>query len=218
MNKIFLLTVWIFIVSLFTANSYGQFLPKVYKSPEMKTESFSNNTVAILPVFAEYQDLKLMRGRNFIFENSPTLYESISQKEIYARLLKRKSKNKFVQAIQDVNKTNRILKENGIISNEEMLNHSYQDIATMLNVEAVIVCNIFNASTFNEFGAAGLSILFGQNIPTGYSGIAFSMHDGKTDDLIYKYARYIGSYYSRSLERNTSFLVKRASKRMKFKI
>lgn len=218
MKKFFLLPTLIFTISLFTSNIYGQFLPRIYKSPEMKTESFSNNTVAILPVFAEYHDLKLVTGRNYVFENSSTLYESISQNEIYAQLLKRRSKKKFVQTIQDIGKTNRILKENGITTNEEILQYSYSDIATMLKVDALVVCNIFNASTFNEFGAAGLSILFGQNVPTGYSGIAVSMYNGQSENLIYSYTRYLRSYYNRSLERNTSFLVRRASKRMKFKI
>lgn len=204
--------------SLFTTNTFAQFFPKIYKSPEMRTQSFAKKTIAILPVFVDIQDMRFIPDRNHIYPGNTHYQEAINQQEIYGRLLTRKHRNKFVQTIQDVNVTNRILTENGITSNEKILSSGYKKLAKILNVDAVLVCSILKAPSRTPFGAAALSIIREENVPTGVAGVAFTLYDGKTENAIYKYEKFMRSYYNRSLNRTTSVLVRKATRRMKFKV
>ena len=138
----------------------------ISKSDDYKKIAESHKIVAILPTNA-ILEIKNVTDVNKIREQEKIESKSF-QKNIFNWLEKRKKLNLVEINIQDVEETNRILKENGI---ESVIGKSYKEIANILNVDAVMVSKVTMAKPLTNseafFSSLATGFVFDSKVNSG---------------------------------------------------
>jgi hypothetical protein len=112
------------------------------------------------------------------------------QNSLYTFALEKKSENKITIEIQDINRTNALLKKNNI--NET--NYEAQlpeDLCKILGVDAVILGDIVASQPMSNGAAIATTLLIGFGGRTNTAKAKISLYDGTDGKLLWSYAKDI---------------------------
>lgn len=177
------------VVLMMNASAFAQ--KKIYENPKMKTIAPTHKIVAILPFSVTIKMAKLPKGttQEDIIKQQKAEATNI-QNSVYTYLL-RKSK-KYTVGFQDVSKTNTLLKKAGI-TDENVGEKTMDELAKLLEVDAVIGGTIVTDKPISEGAAMASAFLFG-----GLGGRAneakttMTIHNGTDGELLWRYDRTVG--------------------------
>ena len=109
----------------------------ISNSADYKEIAKNHKVIAVLPTNAILEIKSAVDAEKI--KKQEKIESQNLQKSIYKWLQKGNEKKFITIEIQNVDETNRILKENGV---ETVIGKSYKDLAQMLNVDAVIVSRV----------------------------------------------------------------------------
>ncbi len=158
---------------------------QIFESPKMKEIISNHKTVAILPFNATISYRK--QPKDFTIEANKEAELKLGydmQSGMYTYLLRKTSD--YSVAVQDVEKTNALLKKNNLI--DKLAETTPEELAKILGVDAVIKCSYSYQKTKSEGGAIALTLLVGfgsGSVATG--ALTMQINDGKNGDLVWRF-------------------------------
>ena len=175
------------IVLMMNANAFAQ--KKIYENPKMKTIAPTHKIVAILPFAVTIKMAKLPKGttQDDIIKQQKAEATNI-QNSVYTYLL-RKSK-KYTLSFQDVSKTNVLLKKAGI-TDENITEKTMDELAKLLEVDAVIGGTIVTDKPISEGAALAKAFLFGFGGKTSEAKTTMTIHNAADEELLWRYDRIV---------------------------
>ncbi len=144
-------------------------------------------------------------------------YQQAFQNSMYSWFLKMKNKGRMTQEVQDMHKTNLILKRNSIEQADDLSNYSFDEIAKMLDVDGVFAGNVITTRSFSQGGAVAVAMLTGISVKTGDADVFVKLYDKEEGKLIWSFDRNVASSYANTPENVVDYLMKRVSKRFPYK-
>lgn len=199
-----------FIISLFTVLLVS--CQPVYTAKNYKEIANSHKTIAILPpkVIIEIKDVKNAQ----IVKEQEKLESDRFQKALTDYINEKQSKGIFFVTVQNVEETNKILAENGIIN---LTNESYKELAQILNVDGVVSSRVSLAKPMTNAEAFFTSMLTGWSADSRLSSVDMSITDKNTGKMFWNYNWISGSIFT-STERLTNDLMKNAIRNFPYKV
>jgi hypothetical protein len=183
MKRILLLA--LLVVATFAANAQFEGSKQVFESPNLKGEIAKHKTVAILPFATRISYRK--PPKDYSAESNKAQEDKLStsiQSSLYTFLL-RKAANYSVE-FQDVERTNVLLKKAGVF--DKLGEMTKDDIAKILQVDAVIGGQFETEQTRSEAGAIATTILFGGiGSKTGTGTLTLTINEGEKGSLIWRF-------------------------------
>lgn len=164
----------------------------IYQAPELSIREINHRTIAILPFDASIQYRKLPEDVSIsdIMEMEEEM-GYVFQNQMYISFL-RNIEDYFIE-FQDIDQTNTILLRNNV-DYGNILEYSKDEIATMLEVDALVSGRVLSSKPMSTGGALALGILFGEWAATNRVDVTLSVHDGSDAKLLWKYDHsYSGS-------------------------
>lgn len=201
--------------------SKAQLTAKVYEDPSLSGMVAAHTTVAILPMDVTVKDVKSNKKNRMTLEeikDAEESYRSGFQNSMYSWFLKMKKKGKFLKEIQDVTRTNALLKKNGIADVETLSEYTMDDIAKMLEVDAVFFGSVITTKSMSAGGAFAIAAITGIGVKTGDADVVIRLYDGQEGKMIWSFDRTVSSSYSSSPDEMVDYLMKRVSKRFPYKL
>ena len=179
MKKIILL-VCIMSTALFQAQT-----KQIFESPKLKEEITTHKTVAVLPFKSTISYKRLPKNFNPETNAEEEKKSGLSlQSGLYTYLL-RKSPDYSV-SIQDPEKTNILLKQNGSFDKIEEL--TPDALAKILGVDAVIKCTYAYQKTGSEGAAIVKTLLIGFGTgKVATSDLTMNIYNAKDGDLLWRF-------------------------------
>ena len=184
-KKFFSLTLVLLTCTYFHGFSQFEGAKQTFSAPNMKEEIGKQKTVAILPFDVAITYKRPPKN----YDSSANKNEEINiaknlQQSMYTYLL-RKS-DKYSVSFQDVDRTNALLKSNGIYGRIDEL--TQDSICKILKVDAVIKCRYAYEKTASEAGAIAKTVLLGSmGSKTGSGALTMQIYSGSTGDLLWRF-------------------------------
>jgi hypothetical protein len=144
----------------------------------------THKTVAILPFKATISYKRLPKNHDPAQqkEEEKTLAENMQQ-GMYTFLLRKAEK--YTVTFQDVERTNAILKKNGVFEKvDELLP---DDAARLLGVDAIIRCSYAYEKTNSEGGAIVKAVILGGGGKTGNGSLTMQIYSGVSGTLLWRF-------------------------------
>lgn len=144
----------------------------------------SHKTVAILPFKATISYKRLPKNHDPAQqkEEEKTLAENMQQ-GMYTFLLRKAEK--YTVSFQDVERTNAILKKNGVFEKvDELLP---DEAARLLGVDAIIRCGYAYEKTNSEGGAIVKAVILGGAGKTGNGSLTMQIYSGISGTLLWRF-------------------------------
>ena len=158
---------------------------QIYENPNMEDIISTHKTVAILPFTATIS-----------YRKQPKDYDPAANKDaernlgfdmqsgMYTFLLRKSSD--YTVVVQDVEKTNALLKKNNLI--DKLAETNPDELAKILGVDSVIKCSYAYQKTKSEGGAIALTLLVGFGTGSVATGaLTMQIYDGKSGDLTWRF-------------------------------
>ena len=182
----------------------------VYLSSDGKQLSAKHNIVAILPPNIVLKSTKGMSAE--AVKQQQIAEAKVFQQEIYTYMLKRKSKGQMVIDIQDVEKTNVVLKKNNL----DVSIMTTAELCGLLEVDGILSSQFSLSKPMSGGSAVALLFLTGFGASTNEVTVSMSLKDCSKKSLIWKYDhKYSGGVLSSPASLVQS-LMKDASKKMPY--
>lgn len=154
----------------------------VYKAPNYKEIAKSHKIIAVLPTNA-FIEIKSANDADKIKKQEKIESENL-QKSIFDWVKKRTSQGYISVDVQDVNETQRILKEKGI---ESTIGKSYKELAELLNVDAVITSKVTMAKPMTNAEAFFSTLLTGFFFSSKVTTADISLIDKNSGRMFWNY-------------------------------
>lgn len=158
---------------------------QVYQVPNLTEIVSTHKTVAILPFDAKITYRK--QPKNFNLEANQEQERTMSrniQSSMYTFLL-RKREN-YLVSFQDIEKTNTLLKKAGML--DKLDEFTKDEIAKVLNVDAVLGGRFETEQTKSEAGAIASAVLFGGfGGKTGTGTLTLMVNDAKDGEMLWRF-------------------------------
>ncbi len=183
---------------------------KVYYSEDARYLAHIQHTIAILPPTVSISASKKVEAEALKEQQRTESYNF--QQEIYAWLLKRKMKRQIIQEIQDVEKTNILLKRAGYP--DSLLTKG--EICQLLGVDGIISSNFALSKPLSQGAAIATAVLFGVSGSTNEVRVSMSIHDCSKTKLIWKFDHQFSGGLGSSPSRLVDNLMAMASKSMPY--
>jgi len=162
---------------------------KIFESPKMKQAVATHKVVAILPFQVTIKMKKLPKNTT---QEDITKQEKLEatniQNSVYTFLL-RKSK-KYTVSFQDVSKTNALLSKAGI-SIENLSTKTMDEVAKILEVDAVIGGSVVTDKPISEGGAVAMAALGLGFMKSNEAKTIMTIHNGTDAELLWRYERAV---------------------------
>lgn len=211
--KINLLILFVF-TSLITINAQTN----LYVNPEFETIAQEHNIIAVVP-FKTQVKLRPKQMKDMTTEQLHRLEkaegESI-QTAMYSWFLKRKKRGKLQSIeVQDPRTTTAILGRNDI-NYDNITNYTPQELAELLEVDAVISGEFETNKPMSEGASAALGILIGFWGSTNNAVINMSVHNAADGVLLWNYNKKVRGSIGSSPEDLINILMRKASRRLAY--
>jgi hypothetical protein len=189
----------------------------VYKSPDFETKASVHQTIAILPIKITQTGHVAKNETSTDIKDANEKWGYVFQESLHSYVLKQTAKNKKgpIVNFQAPQKTNALLKENNLRI-EDMYDRTPEELAKLLQVDAVLMTTLEKDKNFSDGVAYGLAAgrtiinVLSKNpnpIPWANSSdinMNSSLYDSKDSKLIWKTYRNGGT----DLPNNVDDLVK----------
>jgi len=191
--------------------------PQIYKATDFSDVAVTHKTVAILPAEVSIK-LRPNEAKKISPEDLQKNIETTSyaiQDKMYSWFLRRNEKKQFTVKFQDVSKTNSTLKNAGF-DYDDLALKSKEEIAKLLNVDAVISTTVRMDKPMSEGAALAVGIIFNTWGSTNNAVTSINVHEAKQGDLIWKYDYQAQGSVGSSPENLVNALMKNASKKFPY--
>jgi hypothetical protein len=188
----------------------------VYTASELQNQKNKHQEIAILPfdVTVQYNKLPKNVTTEQIEENEYEL-GFVLQNQMYNRFLRKMGQ--YTVDFQDIDKTNMMLKRNKI-SIQDLAEHSKDELARLLEVDAVISGKVLTTKPMSTGAAFALGILFDFWGPTNTADVTVSLHDGKDSRLLWKFNHVYSGTVGSSAEELTNAMMRPISRKFPYRI
>ena len=137
------------------------------------------------------------------------------QSALHSWFLKRKKQKKTDKNVQDPNRTNALLKKNNITS-ATIIEYTPEELAAMLNVDAVISGVLKTNKPMSEGASVALGLVFGFFGSTNSGTMEMSVNDGKSGGLMWKYSKKLNRSLGSDTDTVINALMRKASRRLTY--
>lgn len=182
MKKYFRIVLLVTLLSTFYSYSQDK---QIFESPKMVEFISSHKKVAILPFNATIGYRKLPKDFDAAANKEAELKLGYDmQSGMYTFLLRKISD--YTVEVQDVERTNALLRKNNLI--DKLGEISPEELAKVLEVDAVIKCSYAYQKTKSEGGAIALTLLVGFGTGSVATGaLTMQINDGKEGELVWRF-------------------------------
>jgi hypothetical protein len=189
--------------------------PSIYRAADFQTVAQTHKTIALLPFQVVMEAKKLPKNATLdIIKQQQQDNGYTIQSSAYSNLLKKQSR--ITVEVQDVDRTNALLKKAGI-AYEDLPTLPKEVLAALLGVDAVISGKVTLSSPMSEGAAIGSLRLVGFAGNTHKVTIAPTIHERLASKLLWKFDyKSAGSLYS-SPESLTDDLMEWVSRKFPYK-
>jgi hypothetical protein len=158
---------------------------QIFESPKIQEFISTHKKVAILPFNATIGYRKLPKDYNAEANKEVEMKLGYDMQSGMYTFLLRKSSDYTVE-IQDVERTNAILKKNDLIN--KLTETAPEELAKVLGVDAVIKSSYTYQKTKSEGGAIVLTLLVGFGTGSVATGaLTMQINDGKEGELVWRF-------------------------------
>lgn len=202
--------------SIFCLIGFSQ--TSLYENPDFDEIAKSHKTIAVVP-FKTQVKLRPKQMKDMTTEQLHKLEkaegESI-QTAMFSWFLKRKKRGKLQQIdVQDPKVTTALLKRNNI-DYDNINEYTPQEIAKILEVDAVISGEYETNKPMSEGASAALGILIGFWGSTNSAVINMSVHNAADGVLLWNYHKKVRGSLGSSPEDLINILMRKASRRLAY--
>lgn len=187
----------------------------VYKNSEFNQITSEHKVIAILPFDV------VIQYKNQSFYNNPDKLSDAEeymgtyfQEQLYLRFLKHL--NRYRIEIQDVSKTNTILKKH-YIDYSRMDEFTKEELANILNVDAVVSGKIFTTKPLSTGAAIALELLTENDAVTNEVNVNVSLNERNEGKLLFKYDHTYSGGLGSSPEKLTNSLISDVESKFPYK-
>jgi len=183
----------------------------VYKAKNFQETANSHRLIAVLPpkVIIEIKSAKEAEA----IRKQEKVESERFQNALVSYLNEHHSKNNVFIKAQNTEETNKILSDNNISS---LAGRSYQDLATLLGVDAVVSSRVSLAKPLTNGEAFFTSLLTGYAAPSKITTVDLSITDKTTGKMFWNYNWQTGGTFI-STEKLTNSLMKSAAYKFPYK-
>jgi hypothetical protein len=198
------------LVLFIVATLFLQSCAKVFYTPDARYLAGTQKIIAIVPQKVSIAARKKVDAAALI-EQQKT--ESINfQREMYSWMLKRKMQGNIFVDIQNVEITNAKLAAAGFQDGTLL---TPTDLAKILNVDGILTSNYSLSKPMSEGAAIAMAVLAEWWVPTNEAVVSLSIHDSRSDKMIWNYDHKLSSSMS-SPARLVDDLMREASRKMPY--
>ena len=180
-----------FAISLLPLHLLSQTSGREYTIDGIENAIKNHKIFAILPFHYKVALKKMPKGMTAADVRESEVKSSLAcQNSLYTFALEKKSENKITIEIQDINRTNALLKKNDI--NES--NYEAQlpeDLCKILGVDAVILGDIVASQPMSNGAAIATTLLIGFGGKTNTAKAKISLYNNTDGKLLWSYAKDI---------------------------
>lgn len=183
---------------------------KIYYTADSRSLAQSHQTIAIAP-----PKVSIAAGKNVSAEAMIEQQKTEStnfQREMYSWLLKRKMQGKILVEIQDVDVTNAKLSEAGLTNTQAI---APVEMCKILGVDGIMTSNYALSKPMSQGAAVAMFVLVGFAGATASTTVDLSVHDLKTNKMIFNYNHKVGSTFG-SAASLVDDLMRQASKKLPY--
>ena len=211
MKKIILSIV--LIISYFS--SYGQ--TRLFVDPEFSKHGNDHEIIAVIP-FETTISLRPKKMKELKEGQLEKMQQNESyniQQSMYSWFLKRKQQGKLWVEVQDVNKTNALLKKEGI-SYSNIKDFTAEEITAILGVDAVINGRFETNKPMSDGVDAALGILVGFYGATNRATINMFIHNADDGKVLVNYNKAVSGSIGSSTDQLINIIMRKASRRIPY--
>lgn len=158
---------------------------QIFESPKMLEFISTHKKVAILPFNATIGYRKLPKDYNAEANKEEEMKLGYDMQSGMYTFLLRKISDYSVE-VQDIERTNILLKKNNLI--DKLAETAPEELAKVLEVDAVIKCSYAYQKTKSEGGAIALTLLVGFGTGSVATGtLTMQINDGKEGELVWRF-------------------------------
>ena len=212
MTKKFLLSL---LVCLLTGSIYAQ--THLYENPNFDQISKDHHIIGIMP-FTATVTLRPKQMKDITPEQLGRMEKSEGesvQSAMYSWFLKREKRGSLRVQVQDISKTNALLKQNNI-TYENMAEYTPEQIAQILGVDALISGKFETNKPMSEGASLALGVLVGFWGSTNKAVINIFIHNGADGALLINYNKAVNGSVGSSTEDLINILMRKASRRVSY--
>ncbi len=189
----------------------------LYENPNFDSLTKDHKVIAILPFDAKVT-LRPKQMKDITPEQLARMEESEGesvQAGMYSWFLKREKRGDLRVKVQDTNRTNALLKKSGI-TYENMAEHTADEIAKILEVDAVISGKFETNKPMSEGASIALGMLVGFWGSTNKAVMNLYIHNGTDGELLINYTKGVSGSIGSSTEDLVNVLMRKASRRIAY--
>jgi pyruvoyl-dependent arginine decarboxylase (PvlArgDC) len=158
---------------------------QIFESPKIQEFISTHKKVAILPFNATIGYRKLPKDYNAEANKEEEMKLGYDMQSGMYTFLLRKISDYSVE-VQDIERTNILLKKNNLI--DKLAETAPEELAKVLEVDAVIKCSYAYQKTKSEGGAIALTLLVGFGTGSVATGtLTMQINDGKEGELVWRF-------------------------------
>ncbi len=158
---------------------------QIFESPKIHEFISTHKKVAILPFNATIGYRKLPKDYNAEANKEEEMKLGYDMQSGMYTFLLRKISDYSVE-VQDIERTNILLKKNNLI--DKLAETAPEELAKVLEVDAVIKCSYAYQKTKSEGGAIALTLLVGFGTGSVATGtLTMQINDGKEGELVWRF-------------------------------
>lgn len=160
---------------------------QIFAIPDLKEVISSHKKIAIIPLNTSIQYYKMPKNLESVIGDEEKKLGLALQSHLYSNLL-RNSTN-FSIYIQDIERTNNLLKKAGIDEKGSQLNP--EELCKILQVDAIIIANYNWNKLRSESAAIARTLLFGMGGGIASGSITIQIHEAKEGRMLWRFNRDI---------------------------
>jgi hypothetical protein len=203
------------LISFLSVSIYAQ--THLYENPNFDEISKSHQVIAIMP-FNATVTLRPKQMKDISPEQLARMEKSEGesvQNAMFSWFLKREKRGTLRVKVQDISKTNALLKKNDI-TYENMAEHTPEEIAKVLGVDAIISGKFETSKPMSEGASLAMGMLVGFWGSTNKAVINIFIHNGADGELLINYNKGINGQVGSSNEDLINILMRKASRRVSY--
>lgn len=203
------------IACLFSLSVFAQ--THLYENPNFEQIAKDHKIIAIIP-FDSSVTLRPKQMKNISTEQLERMEKSEGesvQMGFYSWFLKREKRGQLTVKVQDPNKTNALLKRNGI-TYENMKDYTPEEIAKLLEVDALVSGTFETNKPMSEGASIVLGALVGFWGSTNKAVMNMYIHNAADGDVLINYNKALNGTIGSSTEDLINILLRKASRRIAY--
>ena len=211
MTRIFLS----FLASLLTFSALAQ--THLYENPAFDKIAEEHQIIAVVP-FDATVSLRPKQMKDISPEQLQRMEQSEGesvQMAMYSWFLKREKREQLTVKVQDTNKTNALLKKNGI-TYENLADYTPEELAKLLEVDAVVSGKFETSKPMSEGASLALGALIGFWGSTNKAVLNMFIHNAADGQLLINYNKGVSGSVGSSTEDLINILLRKASRRIAY--